>query len=270
MASHNDQNIHDEAERFLKELDRDSHSRVHETASSLNSTSSAQNPVQTKAKSEVPWSWILLGAFAFSSMVSALAMLMFFRLPERIQANLADSAPTTDRTSVPSNPRREDEKPNHELSEEPEPEPARTPPPLSREGSDKGQNTQFQASTASSEGAWGPASVYKFGRIPDSTYPDNCAFSQTDSAGETVVSRSDVEYWACKDEGGNPTDGFSVVWADGRRTKYVFGNGGEGSIVGTDGREFPVRWHNDRRNGSKVIIIYHETGSVSWIPGHVN
>jgi hypothetical protein len=136
----------------------------------------------------------------------------------------------------------------------------------------KGQNPGFQAPSAvsSATGAWGPASAYKFGRLPDSTYPDSCAFSQTDAAGQTVISRGDVDYWACRDEGGNPSDGFTVVWADGKQTKYTFGPGGEGSIIGTNGIASPIRWRNDNRNGSKVIIISHETGSTSWIPGHVN
>jgi hypothetical protein len=112
--------------------------------------------------------------------------------------------------------------------------------------------------------------TYSFVSTADNTFPNSCAFSQTDSAGQIIISRTQMDYWACRDEGGNSTDGFTVTWVDGKRTKYTFGPDGIGSIVGTNGSVYPIKWRNDIKNGDKVIITSHEDGATSWIPGHVN
>lgn len=119
-------------------------------------------------------------------------------------------------------------------------------------------------------GEWGCTDSYKFGRIPDREYPQSCAFSRTDPRGMTIVSRSSLEFWACRDDGGDPYDGYSVSWSDGKRTKYTFGPGGSGLIVGTDGQGYPMRWTNSSHEGSDIIVINHEDGAKTWIPGSVN
>lgn len=121
-------------------------------------------------------------------------------------------------------------------------------------------------------GEWGCRDVYKFGRIPDDTYPHSCAFSRTDPRGMTIVSRSpsEIEYWACRDKGGDQSDGYSVSWADGKETRYTFGSGGRGTIVGTDGEGYPMRWKNSIHRGTPIIVINHEDGAESWIPGRVD
>jgi hypothetical protein len=119
-------------------------------------------------------------------------------------------------------------------------------------------------------GEWGCTNDYKFGRIPDREYPNSCAFSQTDPRGTRIISRSSVEFWACRDDGGDASSGYKVSWSDGKSTTYTFGPGGQGLIVGTDGRNYPISWRNGSHNGNSVIIINHEDGAETWIPGSVN
>lgn len=153
----------------------------------------------------------------------------------------------------------------------PEEEPTRWREEPNRTVRDKSQNSAPQERPAQC-GEWGCADVYKFGRVPDDVYPHSCAFSRTDSRGMTIISRSpsQIEYWACRDQGGDQSDGYSVSWADGKETKYTFGSGGRGTIVGTDGRGYPMRWKNSRHKGTQIIVINHEDGAESWIPGRVN
>lgn len=117
---------------------------------------------------------------------------------------------------------------------------------------------------------WGPPESYKFGQGPSSTYPNTCAFSQTDARGEqTLTDQSQLEFWACRDEGGNPDSGYGVTWGDGKRTVYRFSADGSGMVVGTNGNNVPMRWRNDSHNGQQIIAISHQDGATSWIPGHV-
>lgn len=117
---------------------------------------------------------------------------------------------------------------------------------------------------------WGSADNYKFGQGPSATYPNTCAFSQTDALGQqTLADKSQMEFWACRDEGGNPDSGYAVTWGDGKRTVYRFSNGGSGAVVGTNGQEVPMQWRNDSHNGQQIIVISHQDGATSWIPGNV-
>ncbi|MEI8252025.1 MAG: hypothetical protein WCF98_12720 [Synechococcus sp. ELA057] len=125
------------------------------------------------------------------------------------------------------------------------------------------------SSSSTSGGAWGDASTYKFGRLPGGDYPNSCAFSQTDSDGKIATDKTSMEYWACRDVGGDPDRGYSVVWADGKQTTYTFAKGGTGNVVGTNGSTYPMRWQNDTHLGSDIIVINHQDGAQSWIPGHI-
>ena len=119
--------------------------------------------------------------------------------------------------------------------------------------------------------AWGRPEDYKFGQNPSQTYPNTCAFSQTDARGEqTLADKSQLEFWACRNEGGNEDSGYAVTWGDGKRTVYRFMNGGTGMVIGTNGQDVPMQWHNDSHNGQQIIVINHQDGATSWIPGHVN
>jgi hypothetical protein len=123
---------------------------------------------------------------------------------------------------------------------------------------------------ATSSSPWGPPESYKFGHGPSATYPNTCAFSQTDARGQqTLTDKSQLEFWACRDEGGNPDSGYGVTWGDGKRTVYRFTADGSGMVVGTNGSGVPMRWHNDSHNGQQIIAITHQDGATSWIPGHV-
>jgi len=248
----------DEADRLLAELDRNPTSLGTRTGFSSPVSGNPEKSSPQMGQPSVPMSWLVLGSLVFGAMVSALTMALVLKQPERPQANSGTSPRTADPPPA--------QKPESRQSD-PQP-PAALPP--QRDVPSKAQNPEFQSSSAPATGAWGPASVYKFGRIPDSTYPDSCAFSQTDSAGQTITSRFNVDYWACRDEGGNQTDGYKVAWADGKRTTYTFQSGGEGSIVGTNSQTYPIRWRNSNRNGSNVVIISHSDGATSWIPGQVN
>lgn len=121
----------------------------------------------------------------------------------------------------------------------------------------------------SSAGAWGSASEYKFGQLPGGDYPNTCAFSVTDANGRTTTDKSQIEYWACRDVGGNPESGYRVVWADGKETTYTFAADGRGTVVGTNGSSYPMRWRNDSHRGSDIVVIDHQDGASSWIPGHI-
>jgi hypothetical protein len=266
MAKPDDHSIErtrEEADRLLGELDRQPTSPGGGTASSLPAPGSPAPAPPAASQRSVPMSWLVLGSLVFGAVVSALTMALVFRQPERPQAPSATTPPVADSPPVL--------KSESTPLDAPRVAPPPPPPPLpQRDVPSKAQHPEFQASSPPATGAWGPASAYKFGRLPDSTYPDSCAFSQTDSAGQTIISRSDVDYWACRDEGGNPRDGFSVVWVDGKRTTYTFGSGGAGSVVGTNAQTYPISWRNDSRNGTNVIIISHSDGATSWIPGRVN
>lgn len=256
---HSIERTRDEADRLLDELDRTPTSSGAGTAFPSPVSGTPEKPSPQLGHPSVPMSWLVLGSLVFGALVSALVMALVLRQPERSQANNSTSPPSAGPAPV--------------LKTESSPSASSTASaPPQRDVPTKAQNPEFQSPSPSppATGAWGPASAYKFARIPDSTYPDSCAFSQTDSAGQTITSRSDVDYWACRDEGGNPTDGFSVVWADGKRTTYTFGSGGVGSIVGTNGQTYTINWRNDSRNGTNVIIISHSDGATSWIPGRVN
>jgi hypothetical protein len=119
-------------------------------------------------------------------------------------------------------------------------------------------------------GAWGNSNEYKFGRLPGGRYPKSCAFTQTDINGRATIDKSQLEYWACSDEGGDSESGYKVVWVDGKETTYTFQPGGGGIVVGTNGNTYPIKWRNDSHEGDPIIVIDHQDGSVSWIPGNIS
>jgi hypothetical protein len=130
--------------------------------------------------------------------------------------------------------------------------------------------SKFQAPEGeASTSAWGSAADYKFGQLPGGDYPNSCAFSKTDANGKVITDRASLEFWACRDMGGDPSTGYTVIWADGKRTVYTFGSNGEGTIVGTNNSSYPVSWSNDTHNGTDIIVIRHQDGAQSWIPGKV-
>jgi hypothetical protein len=161
---------------------------------------------------------------------------------------------------------------NSNTAESPQPQanpPSRPPQPQST-AKPKEQLTELREEPSNC-GEWGCSNDYKFGRIPDREYPNSCAFSQTDSRGMRIVSKSRVEFWACRDEGGSDAaSGYKVTWSDGKSTKYTFGPGGQGLVVGLDGQNYPMVWRNGNHNGSSIVIINHEDGAETWIPGSVN
>ena len=120
-----------------------------------------------------------------------------------------------------------------------------------------------------SQGAWGSASDYKFGQLPGGDYPQSCAFSRTDPSGRVNTDKSQMEFWACRDVGGDAENGYKVSWADGKETNYTFGADGKGEVVGTNGSRYAIRWLNDTQQGDPIIVINHQDGAVSWIPGNV-
>ena len=262
MAKPDDHSIErtrEEADRLLEELNRKPPSQAAGTGFSSPVSGPQVKTPQQKAPSAVPMTWLVLAALGFGAMLSALAMVFLFKSPARFMGNGGTPGPMSVSSSGPKT-----------VSNLPEASPTPVQPQSPREVPSKGYNPEFQNQAAPSTGAWGPASDYKFGRLPDTTYPDSCAFSRTDPAGQTITSRAEVDYWACRDEGGSVTDGFTVVWVDGKRTNYTFGPGGSGSVVGTSGETFPMKWQNNRRNDTNVIIITHSDGATSWIPGQVN
>lgn len=120
------------------------------------------------------------------------------------------------------------------------------------------------------EGVWGDASEYKFGQLPGGDYPNSCAFSVTDANGRITTDKSRVEYWACRDVGGDAETGYRVIWADGKETTYTFAADGNGTVVGTNGNSYPMSWRNDSHQGSDIIVINHQDGAITWIPGQIN
>lgn len=85
----------------------------------------------------------------------------------------------------------------------------------------------------------------------------------------TTANKDNLEYWACRDVGGDPESGYRVVWADGKETSYTFGPDGAGTVVGTNGSSVPMRWSNDSHQGQDIVVINHQDGAISWIPGHI-
>jgi hypothetical protein len=149
--------------------------------------------------------------------------------------------------------------------------PPKNPPVKAQEAPTKPKEQLPELTEQPSEcGEWGCASDYKFGRIPDREYPNSCAFSLTDSGGLRILSKSRIEFWACRDEGGDASNGYKIAWSDGKSTRYTFGPGGQGLIVGLDERSYPITWRNSTHNRTNIIIINHEDGAESWIPGSVN
>ncbi|MEB3199085.1 MAG: hypothetical protein VKK62_00995 [Synechococcaceae cyanobacterium] len=120
------------------------------------------------------------------------------------------------------------------------------------------------------QGAWGGASDYKFGQLPGGEFPHSCAFSRTDPQGRVTISKSEIEYWSCHDMGGSADRGYRVRWVDGKETHYSFGANGVGTVVGTNGSTYPMSWRNDSHRGSPIVVISHEDGATTWIPGAIN
>ncbi|MFM7312123.1 MAG: hypothetical protein ACKO0M_02985 [Cyanobium sp.] len=145
--------------------------------------------------------------------------------------------------------------------------PAATPSAPASPAPPKGATTITPASPSE---AWGGPGDYKFGRVPDGEYPNSCAFSVTDANGRTTTDKSQIEYWACRDVGGNPDSGYKVVWSDGKETTYTFQSGGDGMVVGTNGTTYPMTWRNDNHRGQQIIVISHQDGATTWIPGNVD
>ena len=141
------------------------------------------------------------------------------------------------------------------------PAPTPAPPPK--------QPAAPEPGTPAPAGAWGGPEEYKFGRLPQGDYPDSCAFTRTDPAGQRTIDKSQLEYWACRDIGGDADRGYSVVWADGKQTTYTFRDDGSGAVVGTNGSSYAMSWRNDSHQGSNIIVISHQDGATTWIPGHV-
>ncbi len=126
-----------------------------------------------------------------------------------------------------------------------------------------------QVEQSAPSNAWGTAAEYKFGQLPGGAYPHSCAFTVTDASGRTTVDKSNLEFWACRDVGGDPDTGYRVVWADGKETTYTFNAGGNGMVVGTNGSTYPMRWSNDSHRGSDIVVIRHQDGAITWIPGNI-
>lgn len=125
------------------------------------------------------------------------------------------------------------------------------------------------ATPVTSQGAWGNVTDYKFGQLPGGDYPQSCAFSSTDPNGRMITDKSQIEFWACRDAGGDKENGYKVAWADGKETTYTFGPDGEGTVVGTNDSRYPIRWRNDTHQSDEIIVINHQDGAVSWVPGNV-
>ena len=292
MATPDDQSyecIGAEAERLRKELDRRATSGGASGQDKTARNSSYTNTTTAAPATGRTMNWPVLGlAVVAGAVLSALVIALVLQFtnnrhlnraqtqaPQR-NSNLAPASPsiatgTEPSQSTPGSATDSNPSASSPAVETSRPQlPSQDTPPIQKEVPRKGLSQAIPAPPATTSGAWGPASAYKFGRLPDSSYPNSCAFSQTDLAGQTILSRSTLDYWACRDEGGNSSDGYSVAWADGKRTKYKFGPGGDGSVIGTNGILYRVRWRNALRNGNKVIIIDHQDGAISWIPGQVD
>jgi len=259
------QSTGNEAERLLDELQRPAQTPNQpptDTSIDPNRRQSQEQPSEKEKNTpKLATPWILAGFLAV-----ALLLVMFMKLDLKRTGQSPVHKTTTDISPTDKNPT--DKKTTDLSPQQPTQIPAQETVP--RPNISKAQRPDFEPPVEPPKGQWGPVNSYKFGRLPDNTYPNSCAFSQTDSAGQMIISRTQMDYWACRDEGGNSTDGFSVTWVDGKRTKYTFGPNGIGSIVGTNGSIYPIKWSNDTKNGDNVIIISHEDGAISWIPGHVN
>lgn len=148
--------------------------------------------------------------------------------------------------------------------------PATTPAPAAQTADAPAtpKSPSFQPPAPS--GAWGSAADYKFGQLPGGDHPNSCAFSQTDSSGRTNTFKEQMEFWACRDVGGDAENGYKVVWADGKEITYTFEPDGDGQVVGTNGSTYPMRWRNDSHQGDPIIVIDHQDGAISWIPGTIH
>lgn len=247
----------EEAERLLLELEHSQTNQPQPTPSLPVSPGTQIAAPSRPFKPGLPTPWIVLGSLVTGALFVGVFLTPYLNPPQPSGTKNVLPAPSRpDIDPMPSSP--------------PQP-PSYRPVPPSRQTPviPKGQHEGFQPPRPTPQGAWGPASAYKFGQLPSGSYPDSCAFSQTDPEGKTITSRSTMEYWACRDDGGNPADGYPVTWADGKTTKYVFGPSGSGSVVATNGNAYPVEWRNDFKNGTNVIVVSHQDGATSWIPGHV-
>lgn len=247
-----------EAERLLNELDKIENDRSKTTFPPPTWKIETRTKASREFKiTEGPALWIAVGSLISGVAISALVFSTMRQAPSG-SSNSIEPA-----TTKASEQRPYTEQPSSSVSAEggqSEPRPV----------IDKQQQSDFKPQAPPPRGAWGSSSEYKFGQLPGGEYPDSCAFSRTDSAGRTTTNKSEVEYWACRDHGGNASDGFTVTWSDGKTTRYMFGPEGEGSVVGTNGSTYPITWRNDTHDGSKIIVISHQDGAVTWIPGNVN
>ncbi len=151
------------------------------------------------------------------------------------------------------------------------PPPASDQPPLPPAAPPQPSAPRRLQATTPGVNSWGRPEDYKFGQGPSASFPHTCAFSQTDARGATTqADKSQLEFWACRDEGGDSENGYAVTWGDGKRTVYRFNAGGVGAVVGTNGQEVDIQWRNNQHNGAKIIVINHRDGAISWIPGSVD
>jgi hypothetical protein len=247
-----------DAEQLLNELDKVGTDRPETNYPIQNRNVEARLKPNRKLKIlERRGLWIAAGSLFSGVVISALVFSVMRQIPtsnvehiEPAKTNLSEQKPKTVSASRPANSE----------GGQTEPKPV----------VDKQQQPDFKPQAPPPRGAWGSSSEYKFGQLPGGDYPDSCAFSRTDSAGRTITDKTDVEFWACRDNGGNASDGFTVAWSDGKSTRYMFGPDGEGSVVGTNGTTYPVTWRNDTHDGTKIIVISHQDGATTWIPGNVN
>lgn len=118
--------------------------------------------------------------------------------------------------------------------------------------------------------AWADAASYKHGILPSREFPQTCAFSRSDAQGASVTELGRMEFWACRDQGGDPARGVVIRWSDGQETTYRFTPEGGGSITGTEGETYPIRWRNRDYQGHPIIVIEHRDRGESWIPGRLD
>jgi hypothetical protein len=247
-----------EAERLLSELDKVGTNRPKSDLPSQNWSREESSKASREFKiTEGPGLWIAVASLISGVAISALVFSAMRQSP--INSAVPMEPDTTEASQQRSNTEPTSKSANAEESQS-EPKPT----------VDKQQQPDFKPQAPPPRGAWGSSSEYKFGQIPGGDYPDSCAFSRTDAAGRTTTDKSAVEYWACRDNGGNGSDGFTVSWSDGKTTRYMFGPDGDGSVVGTNGTTYPMTWRNDTHDGTKIIVISHQDGATTWIPGNVN
>ena len=164
---HSIESTRDEADRLLGELDRKPSSPGTENGSSAPVSDNSDKSSAQMVQRTVPMSWLLLGSLVFGAIVSVLAVALVLKQAERSQP-ISSTTPIT--SDPPTALKTETKQSNFPTTSESQPQ---------RDVPSKAQNPEFQALSPPATGAWGPASAYKFGRIPDSAYPDSCAFSQT-------------------------------------------------------------------------------------------